>query len=338
MMRAPLAAAALVAALPATAFADTTPGGPATLSTRYTPWVACAMWSGGPAVIVAWQADVGAGGEGGTVRPTFGGSGAGGPVIGDPVDLPAPPGRYTFPAPHLARDMNTCGEQPGLVQTTGNHAVLLRDAPAYQYVNVERDGQPDERIDGARLALGMIVEPDADRDLRGDTTEDRTDLRVTASASRVDAGHAAVTATITNAGPLAADLPFLETSLGGVRQADGCRPGDARAMMLGALGGCLLPAIAPGETRTATLTGDLGLSPQSPGRPGVPALPAARRHERPGLSDARSAARRATAERHPHLLPRGRRPLGGGRRSGAVRDLRACPRSGSEGSISSVRG
>jgi hypothetical protein len=41
----------------------------------------------GLAVIVAWQIDVGDGGQDGTVRPLFG------DVVGDPVHLPAEPGR-----------------------------------------------------------------------------------------------------------------------------------------------------------------------------------------------------------------------------------------------------
>ena len=218
MMKRLLVTAVVAAvAVPPSAVADTTPDGPAKLTVGYGPYVACALWSGGPGVIVAWQIDVGDGGQSGTVRPVFG------DVLGEPVQLPAQPGRYRFPAPHLHRDLNTCGERVGLVQSTGHHAVLERDAPSYQYLKVARDGQPEERIDGARLTAEMVLERDDDRDLLGDLTEDRTDLRLTAKAVREADERVRVDVTVTNAGPLAANLPRLETaSLPGARWEGTC--------------------------------------------------------------------------------------------------------------------
>jgi hypothetical protein len=246
MMRGLLfAAVAGAVAFPAAAAADTTPDGPANLTVGYRSNVACPAYSGGAGVIVAWQIDVGEGGQAGTVRPVFG------DVVGDPVQLPAQPGRYRFPAPHLYRDMNTCGETVGLVQSTGNHAVLERDAPSYQYINVAREGQPDEHIDGARLAADMVLERDSDRDLRGDWTEDRTDLRLSANAVREDDDRVRVEVTVTNAGPLAADMPRLETtSLPGARWEGICTSIFSYPL-------CATTKLEPGESRLFRLRGDL---------------------------------------------------------------------------------
>src|SRR5690349_5736799 len=119
MMRASfLAGMALVAALPATAAADNTPAGPATLKPGSVP-VLCPAISGGPGVMVAWEVQVGDGGQGGMVRPVFG------DVMGDRVELPPQAGTYRFTAPHLYRDAYVCGpDTVGLIQETGGHAVL----------------------------------------------------------------------------------------------------------------------------------------------------------------------------------------------------------------------
>jgi hypothetical protein len=246
MMRGLLVASVVgAAAFPAAAAADITPAGPAKLTVGYGPNIACPAYSGGAGVIVAWEINVGEGGQGGTVRPVFG------DVVGDPVQLPAQPGRYRFPAPHLYRDMNTCGERVGLVQSTGNHAVLERDAPSYQYVNVAREGQPDERIEGARLAADMVLERDSDRDLRGDWTEDRTDLRLSANAVREADERVRVEVTVTNAGSLAADMPRLETtSLPGARWEGNCTSIFAYPL-------CVTSKLEPGESRLFRLRGDL---------------------------------------------------------------------------------
>src|SRR4051812_34190580 len=96
MMRASLiAAVAGAVAFPAAASAaDLTPAGPATLRDRSDALHACpAVFL--PSVSVAWQVQVGEGGRAGTVQPRVDG------VMGDPVQLPAEPGTYTFPAPHV---------------------------------------------------------------------------------------------------------------------------------------------------------------------------------------------------------------------------------------------
>ena len=121
-------------------------------------------------------------------------------VVGDPVELPATPGTYTFPAPHVFGG-GACPGPVGIVQTTGSHAIVTREAASTNFLTVKREGQADERIDGARLTTSIIVEPDKDHDLRGDMTEDRTDLRVSAKPAREADGRARVEVTVTNAGP-----------------------------------------------------------------------------------------------------------------------------------------
>jgi hypothetical protein len=239
-----VAAAAGAAAFPATAAADNTPAGPATLTVGYDGPIACPASSIGPGVLVAWQVDVGDGGQAGTVRPVFG------DVVGDPVELPAQAGTYTFPAPHISSGIFGCGYTPGLVQTTGEHAVLRHDAPAIQFVAVAREGQPEERIAGARLAVRPVVQRDIDRDLVGDETEDRTDLRIATSAAREADGRARIVVTVANAGPLAADLPALTTKLAGARWEGDCSP-------IALYPACAPRRLAAGETRTFVLRGDL---------------------------------------------------------------------------------
>ena len=132
------------------------------------------------------------------VQPRFGS------VLGDPVLLPAAPGTYTFPAPHVAWE-DVCGPGPALVQTTGQHAIVSHDIDVPRHLVVARDGQADERIEDAKLTVAAITEPDVDRDLRGDRTEDRTDLRVSSAPAREPDGRLRIEVTVTNAGPLSAD-------------------------------------------------------------------------------------------------------------------------------------
>src|SRR4051812_35956618 len=220
MLRGLLAAAVAGAAavVPATtAAAANTPSGPATLDVGYaSPGLVC------PAVyrfqvLVAWRVQVGAGGKAGTVRPTFGST------VGDPVELPAAPGTYTFPAPHVP--WQGCGD-PGLIQVTGEHAVLSADdTPQQRHITVAREGQADERIENTKLDVEGIVEPDTDLDLRGDLTEDRTDLRLAAVPSREPDGRLRVEVTVTNAGAVGADRPRLEAPvLPGGRWEGDCTP------------------------------------------------------------------------------------------------------------------
>ncbi|WP_157592579.1 hypothetical protein [Solirubrobacter soli] len=241
MMRVPvLAAGMLVAALPATASAaGTTPAGAATIATvPDVPSVCGAAFV--PTVSVAWRVVVGDGGQGGTVRPVVRG------VVGDPVELPATPGTYTFPAPHVFSG-GACGETVGIVQTTGAHAIV-EDANDTHLI-VERDGQADERIDDARLTTTLVTEPDKDGDLRGDLTEDRTDLRIATKATRDPDGRARIEVTLTNAGPLAADLPMLNAaSLPGLRW-ETCTP-------LTIYPACITPRLDARASRTFLLLGD----------------------------------------------------------------------------------
>ncbi len=219
-MRALVAGLAAIVLVPATATAaDLTPAGPATLSEVNTfpipPMPAMIPYV--PQVSTGWSVVVGEGSSAGTVRPRFRGQ-SNAIVTGDPVQLPAEPGTYTFPAPHLA-----WGTPVGLVQTTGGHAIITRSVchPEWEragdpcrnlFVDVARDGQADERITGAQLALAPVYEPDTDGDLRGDATEDRTDLQVRAWPVGYANGRMRIEITVHNAGPLSADLPVLKTS------------------------------------------------------------------------------------------------------------------------------
>jgi hypothetical protein len=250
MMRGLLVAAAGMAATasPAAAFADTTPVGAATITQGFALPPACAAVYA-KSVSVGFQVVVGEGGQGGTIRPVIGN------VVGDPVELPATPGTYTFPAPHVGNagaPGGVCPALVGIVQTTGAHAIVSRDgAVGGSFLSVAREGQADERIDEARLTTSAIVEADKDEDLRGDSTEDRTDLRIAAHPVREADGRARIDVTVTNAGPLAADLPALTSTIAGARL-DGCPTPPVWTTLL-----CGLPRLAPGETRTVALRGDL---------------------------------------------------------------------------------
>jgi hypothetical protein len=252
MRIAPFLAAGALAAFPAAARAENTPDGAATLISTYLSTAPAivgevgALSAGGyygPRVVISWTVTVGAGGRAGTVRPKIG------TVLGDPVELPAEPGTYTFRAPHVASTWPL-----GLVQSTGGHAIVTREAcrpdagrsadPCeYKWVDILRDGQPDERDRGAQLALTFNTEPDADSDLRGDLTEDHTDLRVSTKPSREADGRLRIEVTVTNAGPLAADLFSLDaTPLAGARWEGACLPHSAFPH-------CLSTPLAAGESR-----------------------------------------------------------------------------------------
>ena len=192
--------AALVIAAPARA--DLTPSGPATLVPD--ALLACTTIYA-PEVLLGWKVTVGDGSSAGTVRPLF--PQRPGPVLGDAVELPAAPGTYTFAAPRFT--MQSCGYHLGLVQTTGSHAIVTPSSPLWR-LDIQREGQADERRDGAALSIAVLTEPDTDVDQLGDRTEDRTDLRVSAVAA---GGRAEVT--VTNAGPLPANLPELRSDVPG---------------------------------------------------------------------------------------------------------------------------
>jgi len=119
--------------------------------------------------------------------------------VGAWVQLPAEPGTYVFPAPHVFADYRSVTY--GIEQETGGHAILsqTRCAPeqgedadpcSIQSVDVYAPplgaAFPDRRLvadtrRGGQLLLDPLTEPDADRDGAGDATEDRTNLRATAT-------------------------------------------------------------------------------------------------------------------------------------------------------------
>jgi len=225
---------------PAAAAAENTPSGPATLLSQ-DPGAAF------NSVLTSWTVTVGEGGRAGTVRPLVAG------VAGDPVDLPATPGTYTFPLPH------TPGAGPlGLVQQTGGHAIVARELcrPAIdrsldpcetKWVDIQRPGLQDVRDRGAQLTVKFNREPDSDGDLRGDLTEDHTDLRVSAVPAREPDGRLRVDVTLTNAGTLAADVPTVEASaLAGARWEGACLPYLA-------FPACATTPLAAGESRSFVL-------------------------------------------------------------------------------------
>lgn len=252
-----LALGALV--VPSPAFADTTPAGPATLVNQ---WRGASTLEGrGPEVLVAATITVGAGGQAGTIRLRAGGGGT--YAAGDSVTLPAEPGTYRFPAPHLRWDYRS-GEL-GFDQEIGGHAVLEQRAcnPAagrygdwceIQRVNVwGTGGDALEPLRGARLAIIGIFEPDADQDLVGDTTEDRTDLKLGAAEhTRGPDGTLRVAVPVTNAGPRTADLLRISTTVSDAK-VEGCSP-MATIRYPDSVQCTLASPIAPGTTRTVRLT------------------------------------------------------------------------------------
>ena len=262
MWRVVLAAAVSAALFPASAAADNTPVGPATLLYEWNGPVTAEGRP--PAVMVAADAVVGEGGKAGAIRIRAGYAGV--MAVGDRVQLPAEPGTYRFPAPHIRWDYrrNTIG----LDQETGEHAVLAQkpcDPSLGQWddpCNLERvnvwtppgaQGDPTQVRKAAKLAVRGIWEYDVDLDLAGDESEDRTDLRLSATTPARDRdGRVRIALTITNAGPRAADLPSVATSLADARIVDDtCR----REMWRWRVDDiCLLSrSIASGESRTVTL-------------------------------------------------------------------------------------
>jgi hypothetical protein len=233
-------AAPVVAAMlfPGGAASEFTPDGPATLISH----------SGAPVeagrVLISWTVTVGPGGREGVVRPLLGG------VTGEPVELPATPGTYTFPLPHTAT------APLGLVQETGQHAIVTRELcrPAIErsldpcetkWLDIRRAREDDVQDRGAQLAITFNSEPDVDADLRGDVTEDRTDLRVSTVPAREPDGRLRVDVTLTNAGALPADRPSFDVSwLAGASFEGGCATPFPQ---------CVTAPLAAGESRTFTV-------------------------------------------------------------------------------------
>ena len=77
--------------------------------------------------------------------------------------------------------------------------------------------------------LEPITEQDSDRDHAGDSSEDRTNLRASATTQRLSGYRRAFDITVENAGPRTADLPKLRASLSGARaRVPGARPVSVR--------------------------------------------------------------------------------------------------------------
>lgn len=304
-----LAAGCAVLVTAAPARADLTPDGPATLLPA--DIAPCPMVVGPPNVTVAWRVTVGEGGRAGLVRPVFDYFGSA--VVGDPVELPAAPGIYTFPAPHKAFDI--CADPVGVVQESGGHAIAARGREDQSLV-VRREGQADERLPEARLTLERVTETDVDRDLLGDTTEDRTDLRITNTRFVFhDNQRISTTIVVTNAGPLAADLLTLETI-----RPDGFKGtwqnecGSVQPSMVNGRDQCGVGRLAAGESRTFTYDSDnppargVRILVRSEGEDLAPAdnaVELVRSQYQPGTPAPRTVAKTELTTKRRHTLRRG---------------------------------
>ena len=264
----------LAATAPAVAVAqgpDTlTPDGPATL---YSDWHGGQTDEGlPPAVLTAFTVTVAPGGRAGTVRLRVHDREG---IVREaaPVTLPAEPGTYTFPAPHIPYDYRDV--TLGLDQETGGHAIAAQiacngdgaDFCNAQSVDVYRPVlgagvMPDRRLAevlrGRKLTIDAVSEPDNDGDLAGDETEDRTNLRSTMAVERIGGRRLRATITVVNAGPRTADRPRLTIGsfpqVGLARWEQRCRaatsfarPDDDDDRQI-----CGLEPLAVGETRAVS--------------------------------------------------------------------------------------
>jgi hypothetical protein len=193
-----------------------------------------------------------------------------------PVTLPAEPGAYTFPAPHILHDYREV--TVGLDQETGGHAIAAQircepedgegDICSSQSLDVYRPPlgpgvKPDRRLAdvqrGRLLTIDRVTEPDVDADLAGDQTEDRTNLRTSMTTRRISGRRLELTVTVENAGPRTADRPVLRVSffpsVGIARVDRSCKRydvpqgPDSRTRDQH----CLLPPLGVGATRTVKL-------------------------------------------------------------------------------------
>ena len=285
LLIAPIALLAFTAQSPGTL----TPEGPATL---YSDWHGAMTLEGEhPEVLTGFRVVVQPGGRAGTIRflvhesPAFDEDGPRKVHVGQPVTLPAEPGTYTFPAPHVFADYRSVNY--GIEQETGGHAIAVqvRCRPEEgeggichsQSVDVYRPplgaALPDRRTAtevhrGRKLTIDPITEPDVDRDGAGDETEDRTNLRASATTRRLRGHRRAFAITIENAGPRTAHRPQLKADflpspgLGSWRPAcrgrqppffSGAENDDPRSQY------CVLAPLAVGDRRTVRLVvPDLG--------------------------------------------------------------------------------
>ena len=225
----PVALLAFVGQVPETL----TPEGPATL---YSDWHGAVTLEGEhPALLTGFRVVVQPGGRAGTIRflvhqsPAFGQQGTRMVHVGQPVTLPAEPGTYTFPAPHVFADSRSVTY--GIEQETGGLAITAQsrcspedgegDVCNSQPVDVYRPplgaAIPDRRSAsivqrGRELTIEPIMEPDIDGDGAGDQTEDRTNLRASATTQRLSGHRRAFDITVENAGPRTADHPLVQAN------------------------------------------------------------------------------------------------------------------------------
>lgn len=284
LLIAPAALFALAAQAPDTL----TPDGPATL---YSDWHGAVTLEGShPELLTGFRVLVQPGGRAGTIRLLVHVRSFDDPSIpqtvsvGQPVTLPAEPGTYTFPAPHVFADYRDVTY--GIEQETGGHAIAaqIRCSPEEGESDICNDQSmdvyrpplggafPDRRTAevqrGRELTIEPITEPDADRDNAGDESEDRTNLRASGTTRRLPGHRRAFDITVENAGPRTADLPlvraefFPSPGLGSWTPACRAQQGpfststgsdDSRSQY------CTLAPLAAGERRTVRLVvPDLG--------------------------------------------------------------------------------
>ena len=266
-----------------------TPEGPATL---YRDWHGLMTDEGEhPELLTGFRVVVQPGGRAGTIRflvhehPAYGGQGPRTVHVGAPVTLPAEPGTYTFPAPHVFADYRSVTY--GIEQETGGHAITAQircepedgegDVCNSRSVDVYRPplggAVPDRRTAsevqrGRELTIEPLTEPDVDLDGAGDETEDRTNLRASATTQRLSGHRRAFDITVENAGPRTADRPRVQAyflpspGLGSWTPAcvgaqppfsSGSQNDDPRRQY------CVLAPLAVGEQRTVRLVvPDLG--------------------------------------------------------------------------------
>ena len=266
-----------------------TPEGPATL---YSDWHGGQTDEGEqPELLTGFRVVVQPGGRAGTIRflvrasPEFGEPGAPTVHVGPPVTLPAEPGTYTFSAPHVFADYRSVTY--GIEQETGGHAITAQircspedgegDVCSSQSVDVYRPplgaAVPDRRTAtevqrGRKLTIEPITEPDVDRDGAGDATEDRTNLRASATTQRLSGQRRAFDITVENAGPRTADRPQLRANFlpsPGLGSWSPACVGEQRPVLPGGQDDdprqqfCMLAPLAAGERRTVRLiVPDLG--------------------------------------------------------------------------------
>ena len=181
----------------------------------------------GPEVLVKWTVTVGPGGRPGRVRlRTLDRDTRSATVTGNGAweSLPAEPGTYTFPAPHVRYDYRW--NVLALDQEAGGHAIVRKrdgDSPGTSAKDFSMEVfrppladdakgvQPDERLEGRHLMIGGVFEPDSDEDLVGDKTEDVGDLTALRArfTEKRDDGTWVLTARVRNSGATVRHLPHI---------------------------------------------------------------------------------------------------------------------------------